>query len=364
MEKLQIAETYLQKTIAPIANQIDEQVEALRSALAGLGDRQLLALRVPESWGGGLSDEQFHRFQELTARYSGALAFLQTQHQSAAAMLVKSENESLKQAFLPHMGSGEKRVGIGFSHLRRATNPPLKAVPVNGGYRLHGHIPWITGFDFFQSVLIAAVLPNGEALYGMVPFTNQFSNGEIRFSAPMALAAMTSTNTVTANLTEWFLPASQVAFVLPATAIHNSDRASVLNHSFFALGCAQAGLDVLKTVSRSKSSQSSSSTLKTLTEELDACRSAIYSAQTASFETRLKLRASSIELMMQCAHAAVIASSGAAISKSHPAQRVFREALLFSVSGQTHAVLEASLDRYGSTRESLVIGAKHQSASV
>jgi len=33
-------------------------------------------------------------FQELVARYSGALAFLQTQHQSAAAMLVQSQNES------------------------------------------------------------------------------------------------------------------------------------------------------------------------------------------------------------------------------------------------------------------------------
>lgn len=342
--RLQSAETFLQDTIAPIANQIDEKVEALRSAMVGLGDRHLLALRVPESWnGGGLNDEQFHRFQELIAQYSGALAFLQTQHQSAAAMLVKSENESLKQAFLPLMGTGEKRVGIGFSHLRRA-NPPLKAVPVNGGYLLHGHIPWITGFDFFQSVLIAAVLPDGEAVYGMVPFTNRSSNGEIRFSAPMALAAMTSTNTVTADLTEWFLPASQVAFVLPAKAIQKSDRANVLNHGFFALGCAQAGLDVLATAARSKSGLVAP-TLEALSQELSACRSAIYSTIAEPFEARLKLRVWSIDLMMRCAHAAVIASSGAANSKSHPAQRVFREALLFSVSGQTNAVLEASLDR-------------------
>jgi alkylation response protein AidB-like acyl-CoA dehydrogenase len=333
---------YLKENIAPIANQLDADSELLRSALQGLADQKLLALRVPQAWGGaGLSDSEFAEFQEQMARFSGALAFLQTQHQSAAAMLVKSENETLKHAYLPYMGNGEKLVGIGFSHLRRA-NSPLKAIRVEGGYSLQGQVPWITGFGLFQTVLIAAVLPDGQAVYGMVPFTDQ---ARLQFSEPMALAAMNSGNTVTAELTDWFLPDSEVAFVVPAGAIHHSDRINILNHSFFALGCAQAGLDIVESVRDSKPFLAIASAQTALTEELQRCRQAIYAASTQSFEEKLRLRAWSIELAVRCAHAAVIVSSGAANAQTHPAQRVYREALVFSVSGQTISILEASLDR-------------------
>jgi alkylation response protein AidB-like acyl-CoA dehydrogenase len=342
---LELTEEYLRSQIAPKANAIDDDPGALRSALQGLADLHLLALRTSKN--PGITPLTFCAFQELIARFSGALAFLQTQHQSAASMLAKSENEALKQTYLPLMDNGQKLVGIGFSHLRREDNPPLKATPVEGGYRLRGHIPWITGFEFFQTVLIAALLPTGEAVYGMVPFTNVQHDGEIRLSQPMSLAAMTSTNTVTAELTEWFLPASHVAFVSPPGAIHRSDRANVLNHSFFALGCAQAGLDVVESTRQKKPFLAIAAAQNALIEELAECRRSIYAAYSkeTSFDMKLKLRAGSIELAVRCAHAAVIISSGAANSTFHPAQRVYREALVFSVAGQTNAVLEATLEQ-------------------
>ncbi|MBD1821043.1 acyl-CoA/acyl-ACP dehydrogenase [Cyanobacteria bacterium FACHB-DQ100] len=357
---LETADIYLWNTIAPIANQLDEDVELLRSALRGLGDRHLLALRVPKIYNGAeLENHLFHSFQEQVARFSGALAFLQTQHQSAGAILSKSNNEDLKQAYLPYLATGEALVGIGFSHLRRHDNPPLKAVPLagasanetNSGYQLHGHIPWITGFGFFETVLVAALLPNGQAVYGMIPFTDaaQNSGGSIRFSKPMQLAAMSATNTVTAEVTEWNLEASEVAFVADAGSIFKNDRINVLNHSFFALGCAQAGLDIVSHAQETKPYLSIAPAYETLLEELKLCRDFIYSAQEQSFEERLKLRVWAIDLAMRCAHAAVVVSSGAANSKQHPAQRVYREALVFSVAGQTTAVLEGTLDRISAT---------------
>lgn len=357
---LETADIYLWDEIAPIANQLDEDVELLRSALKGFGDRHLLALRVPEIYNGAeLNHHLFHSFQEQVARFSGALAFLQTQHQSAGAILSKSNNEALKQAYLPRMGTGDVFVGIGFSHLRRHDKPPLKAVPLAGasatetdnGYQLHGHIPWITGFSFFETVLAAALLPDGQAVYGMIPFHNvqQDSGGSIRFSEPMELAAMSSTNTVTAELIEWNMDRSEVAFVTDAGAIFKSDRTNILNHSFFALGCAQAGLDIVSHTQEAKPYLSIAPAYETLLEELKLCRHFIYSAQDESFEERLKLRVWAIDLAVRCAHAAVVVSSGAANSKQHPAQRVYREALVFSVAGQTTAVLEGTLDRISAT---------------
>ncbi|HEY9597270.1 MAG TPA: acyl-CoA dehydrogenase family protein, partial [Cyanophyceae cyanobacterium] len=115
---LEIAESYLREFVAPLASEMDSDSEVLRTALTGMGDRALLALRVPKIWGGAeVSEQNYRRFQQLVPRYSGALAFLQTQHQSAAEMLSRSENESLKQQYLPYMSKGQVLVGVGFSQL-------------------------------------------------------------------------------------------------------------------------------------------------------------------------------------------------------------------------------------------------------
>jgi alkylation response protein AidB-like acyl-CoA dehydrogenase len=67
--------------------------------------------------------------------------------------------------------------------------------------------------------------------------------------------------------------------------------------------------------------------------------------ESQSWEERLQLRAWAINLAVRCASAAVTVSSGAANYRYHAAQRVYREALVFTVSGQTTAVMEATLAR-------------------
>jgi alkylation response protein AidB-like acyl-CoA dehydrogenase len=348
---LEIAESYLRESVAPVASEIDENPLALKEALQGMGNRSLLALRVPKSWGGAqVSEETYRRFQQLVPRYSGALAFLQTQHQSAAEMLTNSENESLKRQYLPYMGTGQVLVGVGFSQLRRQGDPPVKAIPVEGGYQLEGEVPWVTGFGFFQDFIVGAALPDGRAVYGMVPFieTCQDAGGAIAFSEPMELGAIASTNTVTATLTNWFLAEEHVVFVKRAGAIHENDKKNVLYHGFSALGCARAGLDILEAAHSSKQLPFLKLAFESLNEEVTRCNAAMLQAlqpESQSWEERLQLRAWAINLAVRCANAAVTVSSGAANYRYHAAQRVYREALVFTVSGQTTAVMEATLAR-------------------
>jgi alkylation response protein AidB-like acyl-CoA dehydrogenase len=356
---LDLAKSYLRESVAPRASEIDHDPEVLRDALKGMGDRSLLALRVPNVWGGaGVTEETYRRFQQLVSRYSGALAFLQTQHQSAADMLTNSENESLKRQYLPYMSTGQVLVGVGFSQLRRPGEPLVKATPVKGGYQLDGQVPWVTGFGFFQDFIVGAMLPDNRAVYGVVPCvdTLQADQGAlakhtdrlIAFSEPMQLAAMASTNTVTATLSHWFLPEERVIFIRPGGAIHESDKKNVLHHGFFALGCARAGLDILEAAYHTKQLPFIKLAFESLNEEVTRCDAAMMQAlspESQPWEERLQLRAWAINLALRCAHAAVTVSSGAANYTHHPAQRVYREALVFTVSGQTTAVMEATLDR-------------------
>lgn len=346
---LEKAIAYLQTEVKPRAQEIDDDPEALDVALNGLCERGLMALRRPHAYGGPeLSETSFRHFQEEVARVSGSLAFLQTQHQSAASMIAKSENEALKQAYLPTMHDGGKLVGIGFSQLRRAGPPMMCAERIQGGYRLDGSVPWITGWTFFPEFLMGATLPNGDSVFGVVPLaTLDTRDSTIILSPPMRLAAMESAMTVSGTFENWFLPDELVCFIKPADWIKNNDMINVTLQGHFALGCARAGLDILLENAQKKPLPFLREAWEKLNRELEDCRATI--GDTSPTETaepdRLTLRAWAIELAVRCAHAAVTASSGAANSSAHPAQRVYREALVFTVSAQTTPIMEATLRR-------------------
>ncbi|MEO0376125.1 MAG: acyl-CoA dehydrogenase family protein [Cyanobacteria bacterium P01_A01_bin.17] len=349
-ERLKQTQAYLQAKIAPQAAELDRDPQRLAQAVKDLGNEHLLGLRVAPQWGGqGLAHLAFLQFQELVSRYSGALAFLQTQHQSAAAMLAASQNELLKQQYLTEMVSGKLLMGVGFSQLRRRGEPVLKAVPCETGYQLYGEVPWITGFGCFQQFVVGATLPNGDSLFGLMPFNAQTQpqGGSLCLSEPLRLAVMESTQTVEAVVRDWYLPQTHVLAIKPAEWIHEKDRRNVLQHSFFALGCAQAGLDIVAAAQESLPDFVGEA-LRLQSQTLETCRSVIYQAQEnseSSFEERLLLRADAIALAVCCAQMAVTVSRGAANYSDHPAQRVYREALAFTVFGQTTAVMEATLKR-------------------
>ena len=349
MNILNLTQNYLEQNIISQAEVIDRDPVQLKQALQDLGKLKILALKVPQSLGGsGLSAQDYAHFQILVARYSGALLFLQTQHQSAASMLASCQNKILQDQYLPYMKTGEKLVGLGFSHLRRPGQPMVKAVEVDRGYLISGEVPWITGFDFFANFIIGATLPDGKELYAMLPFNNQIqsSGGSIKFSAPLELIAMTATNTVTAKLDNWLLAKDLVLNIKLQDSIHQTSRKNIIQHGFFALGCAHAALDILLQVYEKKQLVFIKQSWQSLKQEVIDCERAMFdildSSETA-YESKLKLRSQAINLAQRCSQAAVIVSSGAANYLNNSAGRVYREALLFSVSGQTIDVMEMTL---------------------
>jgi alkylation response protein AidB-like acyl-CoA dehydrogenase len=336
----------LQSSIAPRAAQLDTDPKALKEAFYLLGKHHLLGLRVPETWGGqNWTAQAVYEFIEQLARYSGALAFLQIQHQSAIRELATTTNQALRHKYLEAAATGQIGLGIGYSHLRRPQQP-ITVEPTAEGYVFNGTVPWITGFGIFHHWLLGAQLPDGRAVFALAPFRPVVgADSSLWFSDPMQLASMESTQTVTATLDNWLVPQDLVVDVKPAGWIHQKDRANPLTHSFFPLGCARAGLDILEQ-SQSQNSAAIRETYQVLNSELLQCRTRIYQAVNEEGNAdKLPLRAWAIDLAVRCAHAAVIVSRGAANLSTHPAQRVFRESLAFSVFGQTSDVMQASLSR-------------------
>ena len=335
-------ERLLQTSIAPQTTPLDKDPKALHWAFQELGRHNLLGLKVAPEWGGqGWDSKAVYQFTDQLARYSGALVFLQSQQQRCVQELVNSDNLELKERYLGGAIAGRIGLGVGFSHLRRVQQPVV-AKETAGGYLFTGTVPWITGFGIFEHWMLAAQLPDGRAVFVLAPF--YATEDCLNFSEPMELAALGSTQTVTATLQNWFASEELVLDIKPVGWIQRADMGYPLTHNFFALGCAQAGLDILEKAQSSGISEVGAA-YKRLQNEVSQCRHATYGTLENPSEDRLQLRAWAIELAVRCGHGAVVVSRGAANFADHPAQRVYREALAFSVSGQSNGVMKASLER-------------------
>jgi alkylation response protein AidB-like acyl-CoA dehydrogenase len=338
---------FLREVVAPRAQEIDQNPRALAEVIAEMGRRDLMALKRPKAFGGPeMTEGDFRRFQEEAARASGTFAFLQTQHQSAATMISGSENNDLKDAYLPKMGSGERMVGIGFSQLRRPGPPIMRAERIDGGYRLDGNVPWITGWSIYPEFLIGAALEDGQAVFAVVPLQN---GPGVRVSPPMKLASMEAAMTVSAEFHGFEVRDAKVAYLRPIGWIANSDMINIALQGHFAIGCAMAGLDIMEAAQQKRQDPSISQAVDALRAELEQCRKETAEAQRLAgeetTEDRLRVRAWAIDLAFRCAEGGIVCSSGAANSLAHPAQRVYREALTYSVSAQTTAIMAATLAR-------------------
>ncbi|MEL6352466.1 MAG: acyl-CoA dehydrogenase family protein [Cyanobacteria bacterium J06627_28] len=362
---LETLQQHLTKAVQPIAHSLDADSSALFGAFEQLANLGLLLPKTPEEFGGlGLDASAYQQFQSGVARYSGALAFLQTQHQSAASLLLSGENDYLAQQYLPQMATGKIGLGVGFSQLRRQP-PTLTATPVNNGYLLSGEVPWVSGYGLFTEFVGAAVLPTGEAVFGLLPLTSQQLNGQqlngqqltgqqttgqqttgqLVVSQPMRLAGMNATNTVQVFLEDWILPAEKVVGRRAAGWIEERDRANPLSPLGLIFGCSQGALDVLtQSLERRgiKHGIAQQLQMKLAWQQTNAAR--VTALPPDAYPQKLALRGRAISLMNTCAQAAIVAASGAANAPDHPAQRIHQESLVFSVSGQTTDGAAATLD--------------------
>ncbi|MBS1717067.1 MAG: acyl-CoA/acyl-ACP dehydrogenase [Armatimonadetes bacterium] len=348
---IEAAVRFFREEVRPNAQKLDNDPEALRQAIKRLGELNALSIKRPLKYGGPAANpNQVRRFQIEAARASGTFAFLATQHQSATSMISDGSNETLKQEYLPKMANGEKLLGIAFSQLRRAGPPVLTATPVDGGYELNGLAPWVTGQGIYRECVIGATLPDGRALLAILPFPTVEQSG-LKPSPPMRLAAMEAAQTISLQIEKFFIPNERVVDVKPMGWISRSDEINVALQGYFAIGCAWAGLDVLKDAADKKNLEFLYEAHAKLSAEVEECTETLRVTQEKFAATqedppeRLNARAWAIQLAAKCAHAAVVASSGAANSLSHPAQRIYREALVFTVSAQTTAIMDATLQR-------------------
>ncbi len=350
--------------LGPHAQEADRAPGPLLSNFHALAEAGLLGMSLPREYGGlDASGPTQREVMEILASYCGVTTFTQAQHHGPSRMICSGPNQQLKDALLPDLARGKRMCAVSFAHLRRPGPPVLRAEPVEGGFRLNGTNPWVTGWGLMTQVVMGATLPDGRFVYVWVPdhrddFLSLFADadapdgdwGELRASAPLVLCAMNASATVELACENLFVPLAHKLSESDRETMQRNDRNGVLGATAMPLGCAMGSIRLLHTTAERRPLPAISRAAQSFARELEEVRALIRDANARNnepdfFANAVKLRAHVIDLAVRAAHAAVTANSGGANNLSHPAQRLYREAMFYTIQAQTTDVMDATLAR-------------------
>ena len=326
-----------------IHGQVERNVRALAKAgYFGLGIG-------PEFGGYGADDPTRREYTETIASACGVTAFVQQQLHAGGGFVGGGRSEALKRETLPRFASGEELCGVAFSHLRRPGEPMVRAERVEGGYRINGKAPWVTGWGILDSFILGATrLPQNDHVYFYVPKAgNEYA---IQPGPFIPLAVMNASDTVEVVFVDLFLPDAHVLSERPADALRRSDFCGISGHVFLPLGGARGSVHYLQTLAGQRHKEAFAHVADEFTREIDACRhealtwSGACADQDDYKEHALRARATAIVLAVRAAHAAVAATGGSAHLLANPPQRLLREAIFYTTLAQTPDVQTGTLD--------------------
>jgi butyryl-CoA dehydrogenase len=297
-----------------------------------LVDGGVTAWSVPTAHGGaGWSPIDLLSGYEQLAGACLTTAFILSQREAAVRRLVASANVELAGQVLPALARVEMFATVGLSQLttsRQHQSPVLRATLDADGFHLDGLIPWVTGADRADFVVIGATLADGrQVLLGLPP-----RQAGVTAGPPLALMALAGSRTCQVHCDGVTL--SRAALLAgPAEKIMSGKVGGVggLETSCIALGHAGAAIDFLRQEANGRPD------LVPIAEHFEQvrlqtrCRLHALAAQTPPAEAVIAIRVDCTRLALQASQVAMTVAKGAGFVAPHPAQRWARQALFFLV---------------------------------
>ena len=264
-------------------------------------------------------DESFVRRWPFSRRSAGAFAFVALQQFVANTSLAGQIPE----------GGRWPCVGVAFGHLRNTRG----LFPRWDGSHANGFIPWMTGTGIFPQVILGMRGIEGEEVYALA---DAMDRPHFRHSAPLELVACSGTRTVRVEVNNLRLEQSALLKTDPPGAFARNDRQGVLYQTPLMIGCIRACRQLIRASSLVGAAEQAR--CETATDQrLERTYSAF---EGCTPEKGQQLRAELGDFAVRLARLAVMASGGAGLVHGHAAQRLYREALLYSLMAQSNAIVD------------------------
>lgn len=331
--------------LTPRATRADQATAPPVDQIRHLAEAGLLGLTTPPEYGGrGAPPHVVRDCLAAVAAGCGVTAFVYFQHLVGCRHLAGGANGPLKERLLPALAGGRRFCSLAFSHLRRPGPPTLCARAAAAAWVFDGTAPWMTGWGLADEVLLAGVLPDGRSAWVVAPLVESEA---LRASLPMRLCAMNASATVTLSCRGLRIGAERQVKTMTPAELAGDTAGAILFFTALSLGVARAAVELLRAGDPDGPVAAAAIALD---RELAAARAAVDRWDDPATPVSQRgdvagLRAWCIDLGVRAAHAAVAGSGGAANRLDHPAQRLFREAMVYTLVAQTRDLRVATLDR-------------------
>lgn len=270
--------------------------------------------------------------------------FVITQRIGACRRIADSDNEWIKQQYLPDLTAGNLFATVGISHLttsrRHLAKPVLTAERREGAFVLNGYSPWVTGAPFADAIVIGATLPDNDQVLLLVP--GDLSGVEIPPTPKLVALSASRTGEVrfdNARLDEKYLLAGPHPHVMSSGT---GAATGGLQTSTLAIGLAKAAIDFVEQQAEQRADlQETSLAIGNQWRQLRDDLLGMAEGNEVCSTEALRTRANSLAL--RATQAALAVAKGAGFVETHPAGRWCREALFFLVWSCPQPVTRANL---------------------
>ena len=308
----------------------------------------VLRWAIPPEYGGlGLDASALLTGYERLAGACLTTTFLLSQRDAAVRRLCDLGGETVRRRWLPGLAGGDLFLTVGLSQLttsRQHRSPALTAVPIEKGsnttaYILNGLIPWVSGGDRADAVLVGATLADGRQLLATLPRGRE----GVTVEPPLALGALLGSRTTALHCDGVRIEADEVFAGPVERVLSGSKGGGGLETSCLGLGLTGVAVALLQREAESRpelrrAAEGFARARDNLRRRLHQLTSGAPPAETAA------VRVAANRLVLAATQAALMAAKGTGFVRPHPAQRWARQALFFLVWSCPRPTAEGTMD--------------------
>src|SRR5580658_768725 len=326
---LALASDLADGVLFPDAMRVD-RLDVLPAAhLDALAEAGLYGAPAPADAGGlGLDLVQVANVVEELASGCLAVTFVLIQHFRLVMTLAEGTPAGLRDRWLASACQGRTRGGIALTGLIPGP-PQLRAEPAEGGWRLDGTAPWVTGWGLIDLVQVVARGPDDTVVTLIMDAAAQPGLTVTR----QHLVAVDAAVTVRLGFDGVVIPPGRFVDQVPFDPAATLQPAGLRINGSLALGLARRCCRMLGP--------------GPLDDEVTTCRARLDAALEAGPGPMADARAAASELALRAAAALAVRDGSRAVTVDQHAQRLAREAVFLLVFGSRPRIKSALLERLG-----------------
>ena len=303
--------------LAPAADEVDATATIPEGHFRALADAGFYGLAADDH----VPFEDFLRAVETLAGACLTTTFTWMQHHGVVRALASTDRADLRERHLAAAVRGDIRCGVAFAGA--IPQPPkLWATRVDGGWRLDGVAPLVTGWgivDLLQISARDAATADADDEHAQVAALLVPAQAAPGVSVhPLDLAAANGSRTVRLDVDGWVVPDDAVVSVRSRAEFLAGQHVSARVNGCLALGVAGRCATLVADTGEPEAAGA-------LNEALDGAREAL-DAAVADAATMPAARAAASALAVRAAATLTVAVGSRAIVGRHPARRLAREA--------------------------------------